>query len=153
MKRGFMDLAVAIIEEYPGLTAREVAQEALANSSDLSDAENPLQSFASTLNKQVQTGLEKKRLRRERIKGIYRYFHVSAPSNLDSSEEINAQFLLLTNELKDIDNLVAVGKFDNRNTAIKWLVLEGIKVNRTYLDKVADTRNQIERLKRDITIT
>ncbi len=149
MKRGFMDLAVLIIEEYPGLTASEVAREALDNSSDLSDAKDPAQSLASTLNKQVQTGLEK-RIRRERIKGVYRYFHVSTPSSLDSSEEINAQFLLPTNELKDIDNLIAVGKFDNRNTALKWLVLEGIKANRAYLDKVADAKNQIERLKREI---
>ena len=150
MKRGFMDLAVEIIKEYPGLTAQEVAREALDFNSNLSDAQNPEQSLASTLNKQVQTGLEK-RLRRERIKNVYRYFHVSAPSSLDSSEEINAQFLLPTNELKDIENLIAVGKFDNRNTAIKWLVLEGIKVNRAYLDKVADTKNQIEHLKSEIT--
>ena len=150
MKRGFMDLAVAIIEEYPGLTAREVAQEALDSSSDLSDAENPLQSFASTLNKQVQTGLEK-RIRREHIKGAYRYFLASAPSTSDSSEEIVVQFSLPTQELKDIDNLVAVGKFDNRSGAIRWLVLEGVEANRTYLDKVSDTKNQIERLKREIT--
>jgi hypothetical protein len=46
---------------------------------------------------------------------------------------------------------VAVGKSKNRNDAIKWLVKEGIKTNRTYLDKVADTKNQIERLKKEIT--
>ena len=149
MKRGFMDLAVTIIEEYPGLTARKVAQEALDYSSDLSDAEDPLQSLATTLNKQVQTGLEK-RIRRERIKGIYRYFLTSAPSTSDSNEEIVVQFSLPAQELRDIDNLVAVSKFNNRSSAIRWLVLEGVKANRTFLDKVADTKNQIERLKRDI---
>ncbi len=150
MKRGFMDLAVLIIEEYPGLTAPEVAREALDNSSDLSDAKNPLQSLASTLNKQVQTGLEK-RIRRERIKGLYRYFLASAPSTSDSSEEIVVQFSLPAQEMKDIGNLVAVGKCDNRNSAIRWLVLEGVKANRTYLDKVADAKNQIERLKREVS--
>ena len=57
---------------------------------------------------------------------------------------------LSTQELKDIDNLVAVGKFDNRSSAIKWLIAEGIATNRAYLDKVADARNQIERLKREV---
>ena len=68
----------------------------------------------------------------------------------DSSEEIIVQLFLSTQEIKDIDNLVAVDKFDNRSSAIKWLVLEGIIANRGYLDKVADTRNQIERLKREV---
>ena len=101
------------------------------------------------MNKQVQTGLEK-RIRRERIKGIYRYFLTSAPSTSDSNEEIVVQFSLPAQELRDIDNLVAVSKFNNRSSAIRWLVLEGVKANRTFLDKVADTKNQIERLKRDI---
>ena len=149
MKRGFMDLAVEIVKEYPGLTALEVAREALDSSSDLSDAQNPEQSLATTLNKQVQTGQEK-RIRRERVGGLYRYFPALMPSISDSNEEIVAQISLSAEELKDIDNLVAVGKFSNRSEAIKWLVIEGITANRGYLDKVADTRNQIERLKRDI---
>jgi len=149
MKRGFMDLAVTIIENYPGLTAIEVAREALGSDIVSSDAKNPEQSFATTLNKQVQIGLEK-RIRRERIKGVYRYFLASATSTSESSEEIVVQFSLPEQELKDIDNLVTVGKFDNRSKAIRWLVLEGVKAKRTYLDKVADAKNQIERLKREI---
>jgi Arc/MetJ-type ribon-helix-helix transcriptional regulator len=152
MKRGFMDLVPTILENYPGLTAREVAREAIDSGIVASDAQNPEQSFATTLNKQVQTGLEK-RIRRERVKGIYRYFLVSAPSTSGATEEIVVQFSLPAQELKDIDNLVAVGKYDNRSSAIKWLVLEGIKTNRAYLDKVADTKNQIERLKRNISAT
>ena len=72
------------------------------------------------------------------------------PSISDSNEEIVVQFSLSAEELKDIDNLVAVDKFHNRSDAIKWLVIEGITANRGYLDKVADTRSQIERLKREI---
>ena len=69
----------------------------------------------------------------------------------DSSEEIIVQLSLSSQELEDIDNLVTViGKFENRSSAIKWLLIEGIKANRTYLDKVADARNQIERLKREV---
>jgi hypothetical protein len=150
MNRGFMDLAVEIIKEYPGITSREVAREAVDSTSISSGAKNPEQSFATTLNKQVQTGLEK-RVRRERIKGIWRYFLASAPSTSGSGEEIAAQFSLTAQEIRDINNLVAVGKSKNRNDAIKWLVKEGIKTNRTYLDKVADTKNQIERLKKEIT--
>jgi len=144
-----MKLAVEILKDHPGLTAVEVARKALDLDSNLSDAQNPEQSLATTLNKQVQTGQEK-RIRRERIKGVYRYFLTPAPSTSDSTEEIVVQFSLPTQELKDIDNLIAVGKFDNRSSAIRWLALEGIKANRPYLDKVADTRNQIERLKRGI---
>jgi len=147
MKRGFMDLAVEIIKAFPGHTALWIAREALAHDSDLSDANNPDVSLANTLSKQVQTGREK-RVRRERIKGIYCFFPASDSS--DSSEEIIVQLPLSTQELKDVDNLVAVGKFSNRSNAIKWLVIEGIKANRAYLDKVADARNQIERLKREI---
>ncbi len=72
-------------------------------------------------------------------------------STPDSSEEIIVQLSLSVQELKDIDNLVAVGKFNSRNNAIKWLVIEGIKSNRTYLDKVTDIRSQIERLKREVS--
>ena len=150
MKRGFMDLAIEIVKEYPGLTAVKIAREALDCSGDLSDAQNPEQSLASTLNKQVQTGQEK-RIRRERVGGVYRYFPASMSPTSDSNEEIVAQISLSKQEMEDIDNLVAVvGKFDNRSSAIKWLVTEGIKVNRAYLDRVANTRKQIERLKREV---
>jgi len=149
MNRGFMDLAVTIIKEYPGLTSREVAQEAVNSGIVSSGAKDPVQSFATTLNKQVQTGLEK-RIRRERIKGIWRYFLASTSPTPNSSEEIVPKFSLTAQELKDIDNLVAVGKFKNRSEAIRWLVTEGIKTNRIYLDKVDETKNHIERLKRDI---
>ena len=148
-----MDLAVEIVKTYPGETALMIAREALDHDSNLSDAQNPEQSLANTLNKQVQTG-KGKRIRRERIGGVYRYFPVSGSSASDSSEDIVVQISLSTQELKDIDNLVAVvGKFDNRSGVIKWLVTEGIKANRTYLDKVADARNQIERLKREVAAT
>ncbi len=150
MKRGFMDfIATRLIPDYPGQTAVWYAREYLKLFNDGSDAKNREQSLASTLNKGVQTGQEK-RIRRERISGEYRYFPATMASTSDSSEEIIVQFSLSAQELKDIDNLVAVGKFDNRNNTIKWLVIEGIKANRTYLDKVADTRNQIERLKREV---
>jgi hypothetical protein len=149
MNRGFMDLAVTIIKEYPGLTSREVAQEAISSGIVSSSAKDPIQSFATTLNKQVQTGLEK-RIRRERTKGVWRYFLVSALLTLSTNEEVTTQFSLKIQELKDVDNLVVVGKYKNRNDAIKWLVMEGIKTNRTYLDKVAETRVQIERLKKEI---
>jgi len=153
MKRGFMDLAVEIVKEYPGLTALEVAREALDFNSDLSDAQNKEQSLVSTLNKGVQTGQEK-RIRRERIKGLYRYFPVSGSSASGPSKDIVAQISLSTQELEDIDNLVAVvGKFVNRSSAIKWLITEGIAANRNYLDKVANTRNQIEHLKREVATT
>ena len=150
MKRGFMDLAVnSIIPAFPGQTALWIAGEALAHDNDLSDAKNAEASLANTLSKQVQTGREK-RIRRERMGGVYRYFPISGLLDSDSGEDIVVQLSLSTQELKDIDNLVTVGKFDNRSSAIKWLVTEGIKASRAYLDKVADARNKIERLKKEI---
>ena len=150
MKRGFMDfVATRLIPDYPGQTAVWYAREYLKLFNDGSDAKNREQSLTSTLNKGVQTEQER-RVWRKKISGVYRYFLASMSSPSDSGEDIVVQFSLPTQELKDIDNLVAVGKFTNRNSAIKWLVMEGIKANRTYLDKVADTKNQIERLKREI---
>ena len=150
MKRGFMDfVATRLIPDNPGHPASWYANEylQLGDDSDLSDAKHPLQSLANTLSKQVQTGREK-RVRREHINGVYRFFPASVGSISDSSEEIILQLSMSAQELKDVDNLVAVGKHSNRSSAIKWLVIEGIKANRAYLEKVSDTMSQIERLKK-----
>ncbi len=42
--------------------------------------------------------------------------------------------------------LIALDKFRNESKAIEWLVTEGIKANRNYLNKVADVRKQIEQI-------
>ncbi len=153
MKRGFMDLVVnSIVPTYPGKTAVWIATEALALDSSLSDAKDKLASLANTLSKQVQTGREK-RLRRERINGVFCYFLVSAHSAKEATEkyeDVIAQMAFSNQELADIDNLVEVNKFESRSGAIKWLVTEGIKVNRSYLDKVADIKSQIEKLKTEV---
>jgi hypothetical protein len=151
MQRGFTDfVATQIIPGHPGHDASWYAREylKLVDESDLV-AQHPVQSLANTLSKQVQTGREK-RVRRERIKGIFCYFPVSDSSTLDASEDIVVQFSLSAQGLESIDNLVAVGKFANRNDAIKWLVIEGIKSNRNYLNKAAQIKEQIEQLKRKI---
>jgi len=151
MKQGFMDhVATILIPEFPGATALWYAQAYLKEGGS-SDAEHPKQSLANTLSKQVKTGREK-RIKRERIKGVYCYFPASITSKPDSNEEIVVQLSLPAKELKDIDNLVAVGRFNTRGNAIKWLLIEGVKVNHTYLDKVADTVSQIERLKKEVDI-
>jgi hypothetical protein len=148
MQKGFTDfVATRIIPDYPGHEAAWYAREylKLIDKSELV-AQNPVQSLANTLSKQVQTGREK-RVRRERIKGIFRYFPVSESFTSDASEDIIVQFSLSAQELEHIDNLVDVGKFVNRNNAIKWLVIEGIKSNRNYLNKAAQIKKQIEQLK------
>ena len=153
MKRGFMDFAATrLIPDRPGHTASWYAHEylQLGDDSDLSDAEHKEQSLANTLSKQVKTGREQRVGRKKLNDGLYHYFPASMSPASDSNEEIVAQFSLSTQELEDIDNLVSVGKFANRNSAIKWLVIEGIKDKRTYLDKVADTISHIERLKKEV---
>ncbi len=151
MKRGFMDFVVqTLLPTHPGETAPFYAREYLeVAGNEGSDAKHPKQSLANTLSKQVQTGKEK-RISRKRIGGVYRYFLASQPSAQESEKDIVVQISLPAQESTDVDNLVAVGKFENRSSAIKWLVTEGVKTNRAYLDKVADTRNQIERLKKEI---
>jgi Arc/MetJ-type ribon-helix-helix transcriptional regulator len=141
-------VATILIPEFPGGTALWYARAYLEEAGrGGSDSETPEQSLANTLSKQVKTGREK-RIRRERVKGVYCYFPVPMASTPDSREVI-VQLSLSVQELKDIDNLVAVDKFKNRSDAIKWLVMEGIKANRTYLDKVADRISQIEQLKKE----
>lgn len=148
MKRGFMDVvATSIIPAFPGETARWYAEEYLQDNE--SDAENPIQSLANTLDKQVREGKES-RIRRERIGGVYRYFPASKSVDSNSLHEFVTQIRLSSKDFQDIENLVAVGKFSNRNDAIKWLVVEGIKANRNYLNKAAEVKRQIEQLKREI---
>ncbi len=151
MKQGFMDhVATILIPQFPGAPALWYAKAYLGEGGS-SDSKTPEQSLANTLSKQVQTGREK-RIRRERIKGVYCYFPISIISTSGLSEEIVVQLSLSAQELKDINNLVAVGKFNTRSDAVKWLVTEGAKANRTYLDKVADTISQIEQLKKGVVI-
>lgn len=150
MKRGFMDVvATSIIPAFPGETARWYAEEYLHDNK--SDAKDPVQSLANTLDKQVREGKEP-RIRRERVGGIYRYFPASKSINPNSLHEVVTQIKLSSEELQDIDNLVAIGKFSNRNDAIKWLIIEGIKANRDYLNKVSETKRKIEQLKKEIDI-
>jgi len=151
MKRGFMNFVVTrLIPDSPGQTAKWYARKYLELGDDLSDAESPDNSLANTLSKQVCEGREP-RVRREQIGGVYRYFPVSGSPTSNLSEEVVAQISLSMQELEDIDNLIAVDKFRNRNAAIKWLVTEGIKANRDYLNRVADVRRQIEQIKSEIT--
>ncbi len=151
MRQGFMEhVATVLIPEFPGETALWYARAYLQEAGrDGSDSKTPEQSLANTLSKQVQTGKEK-RIRRERIRGVYCYFPASARTTPDSSEEIIVQLSLLAKELQDVDNLVTVDKFKTRSNAVRWLVMEGIKANRAYLQKVADTVNQIEQLKKEV---
>ena len=149
MKSGFTDfVATRLVPDHPGQTARWYAEQYLELGDKLSDSPTPVQSLANTLQKQVKTGREK-RIRRERVGGQYRYFPVSAPSAVEEqTQEVFVQIHLFKDELVDIDGLISVEKFKNRNEAIKWLVVEGIKANREYLDKVSDVTRQIEELKR-----
>ncbi len=150
MKRGFTDfVATQLIPDFPGQTATWYAQEYLESFSGGSDANHKVQSLANTLNKQVQTGRER-RVWRKQVGGVYRYFPASVLPPSNSAEEVIVQMSLSKQELVDIDNLVAVDKFHNRSDAIKWLAIEGIKAKRDYLDKIANTRQQIERLKREV---
>ncbi len=151
MKSGFTDfVATRLIPDNPGQTARWYAREYLQLGDNLSDAKNPEESLANTLDKQVRREREH-RIRRERIDGKYRFFPVIAPSGLkdeSKTENIVIQISLSQEKLTDIDNLITVDRFKNRNDVIKWLVNEGIKVNRNDLDKEAEATKQIEQMKR-----
>jgi len=149
MKKGFMDfLTVSLIPDCPGNTSEWYAREYLRLFPDSSDAKDPVRSLANTLDKQVREGREKL-IKRKRIGGIYLYFPATAPDD-GHFEDVVLQLSMSTEELQHINNLVVVEKFNNRNDAIKWLLEEGIKTNRHYLEKVANIRKRIEELKRAI---
>lgn len=156
MKSGFTEFtATRLIPDSPGKTAQEYAREYLQLGDNLSDAENPVESLANTLDKQVREGREK-RVRRERVAGKYRFFPASAPSNTDPDmvkEDIVIQVSLPKQELDDLNNLIALDKFKSKSNAIAWLISEGVKANRNYLDKIANIRKQIEQMKREIEFT
>ena len=152
MKSGFTDfVATRLIPDYPGQTARWYAREYLQLGDKMSDARNPEESLANTLDKQVREGRET-RVRRERVGGKYCYF--PTPPRLSSStccewESIVVQIILSKQEQDDINNLIAVDRFRNRNDAVRWLVTEGINTQRDYLDRVQATAKQIEQMKKE----
>jgi len=152
MKSGFTDfVATRLIPDHPGHTARWYAREYLRIGGKLSDAKNPEESLANTLDKQVREGREK-RVRRERVDGRNCFFPAAATlSSLTGSEEsIVVQITLTKKDQDDINNLIAVDRFKNRNDAIRWLVTEGIKTQRDYLDRVNDIAKQIQQMKKKI---
>ncbi len=147
MKTGFMDFAATrIIPEMPGHTARWYANEYLQLGSNLSDAKDTIASLANTLEKQVRTGREK-RVRREHVNGKYMFY----PAVQKAIEEyVSIHLPLSTSDHQDISNLIEVGKFKNIDESIEWLVSEGIKNNRDYLDRLSKISAQIESLKKQI---
>ena len=151
MKSGFMDfVATRLIPDHPGQTARWYAREYLQLGDNLSDAKNPEDSLANTLDKQVREGKEK-RVSRERVEGRYRFFPIIISSDFKKEvENVIVQISLSKQELDDIDNIVAVDKFKSRNDTIKWLLVEGMKAKRDYLDKVRDIIKQIEEIKKQV---
>jgi Arc/MetJ-type ribon-helix-helix transcriptional regulator len=152
MKRGFMKhVATILVPEFPGETASWYAKAFLDEAGeDGSDSKTKEQSLANTLNKQVKEERERRIWRKKLNDGKYHYFPTSISPTADYGEETIVQISLSAQELRNIDNLVAVGKFKSRSNAIKWLVMEGTKANRNYLDKVADTISQIEQLKKEV---
>jgi len=152
MKRGFMEhAATVLVPDFPGETALWYAKAYLGEAGeDGSDSKTPEQSLANTLNKQIKEGRERRIWRKKLNDGKYHYFPISMAPASHASEETVIQLSLPAQELKDIDNLVAVDKFNTRSSAVKWLVSEGVKAKRSYLDKLASVRNQIELLKKEV---
>ena len=156
MKRGFMDFAATIlIPDFPGETSKWYAEKYLEESGNNSDAKDPLQSLANTLEKQVREGRDS-RIIKKRIDGHGPYRFFPAPESDEGRlENIAVQISLSKKDLKDIDNLVTLGnlntrKFNNRRAVIQWLVEEGMKDNSSSFCKVADVIEEIEKLKRSL---
>ena len=152
MKRGFMERAATIlVPDFPGETALWYAKAFLNEAGEEgSDSKTKEQSLANTLNKQVKEERERRIWRKKLNDGKYHYFPASVSPTPDSGKETIVQLSLTAKEIQDIDNLVTVDKFKTRSNAVRWLVMEGIKANRAYLQKVADIVNQIEQLKKGV---
>jgi len=152
MKQGFMEhVRKVLILDFPGQTAEWYAKAYLEEAGhDGSDSKIPVRSLTNTLSKQVKNEREKN-IRRERIKGIYHYFPVSAKFTHDTTkEEVITQLNLPVHLIRDIDNLVVLGKVLSRNDAIFWLILKGREAKRAYLDRLEGVRNRIELLKKEV---
>jgi len=67
-----------------------------------------------------------------------------------SLEKVVPQFSLTESELHDIDNLIDFEIFGCAEDAMLWLMREGFKANREYLDRVEDVRKQVNSLKSSI---
>jgi len=145
-----MDFAATrIIPDFPGETAEYYAREYLEIAGkDASDAKDPVQSWANTLSKQVARGREK-RVRREKIGGVYRYFpvQVSSPGTEPQLKDIAIQLSLSPEELRVLDNFIAVGKFNSRGHVLTWLAREGIRARNADIDRVESIVKQIDQLK------
>lgn len=154
MAKGFMDhVAKILVPEFPGETATWYAKAYLNEAGEQgSSSRTPVESLAATLNKQVKEGREKRIFRKKLNDGLFHYFPSSLSQASDLDRDVIVQVSLSIQEIKDIDNLVSLDKFTTRNSAIKWLIMEGIKANRPLLDKVANTIVQIEHLKKGVDL-
>jgi hypothetical protein len=152
MKLGFMEhVAKILILEFPGQTAEWYAKAYLKEAGQNgSDAKNPVESLANTLSKQVKTGNEK-RIKREKVNGIYHYFPIELKKDTQRTfEEVVVQLRISKEALRDIENLVRLGKVVSRNDAIYWLLLKGREAKRAYLSRLETAMSRIEEIKKEI---
>ena len=139
MKSSFMDyVRNTLIQEHPGKTARWYAKQYLELGHYLNDSKIPVESLTNALERHIGLGREQS-IRREKIDGVFHYYPVN--SDLEAvigsrDETMICQVELSGEDIRDINNLLAVDKFINMDKAVSWLVKEGIKANRDYLEKV-----------------
>jgi len=102
MARGFTDLvAGSIVPEFPGETAEVYAMEALDSGIISSDAEDPVQSLANTLAKQVREGREK-RVIRKRIGSLSEL--------LEPTKLIGVKYRYFPTGLRELQKLLALAQ-------------------------------------------
>jgi len=131
MKKGFMKWLHGYIQDFPGLTAEQYAEDGYGYEYVESDAKGrdkeKVFSLASTLMKQVRDGKEP-HIRRERIGKKYHYFPIMGVATKTSSENISFRISLSNKEWQTIDDLVSNGQFRNRSEVIEWIAKRCISV-------------------------
>ena len=158
MRKGFSHgVAPKLIRQTPGMTAREVAEQALDRDLCDSDAQDPISSLANTLAKEVREGRHPE-VRAEQVGGILRYYPTSV---VLSTESDNASSLppslgetvpvrLPRANIEVADLLVETGQYKTRSEALAWLVAEGIVRNESRIRKVREAAEQIRAIKQSL---
>ena len=134
---GFMGLACQIVKQTPGLTAQEVYRRASDmakhDNKRLSAAKSPQGSLVATLHKHYHAyGLQRKRVGRE-----YQYYPAALPATTGGAAILatfDGRIALPPESEKQVEALVNLGRFSNKEEAQRELIAIGLK---TLLAKLA----------------
>ncbi|MCH7626022.1 MAG: hypothetical protein IIC83_08880 [Chloroflexi bacterium] len=161
MVKGFSHgVAPDLIAEKPEMTSSEVAEIALSRGLAESNSSDPVRSLGNTLAKEVREGRLKESVRAELVRGVLRYYPVSAgqPTGIDISApttgpyEETVSIRLPKEHIEIADLMVEVGKYRSKSEALAWFVAQGIHNKQSVIAEVKKAAEQIRAIKGSIPL-